>query len=257
MARTLLNSLQVRLALRLAALFVAITGIAVGILLYDRELSLRATDLARSVQSAKTGSRDWSANASVQPRSQKRHRYVCDPWARRSDDRGLARGVRGQLLSVARLDAIALDVAERVDLNDVGLSLVGSLAPLALAQKKTIGFSDHNLAILVEGNRYAIENAIRNLVENAITYSPEGSEVMVSTYADGRIGVADQGPGIPSEQRGHIFKRFWRGKGSRSGGAGLGLAIVNEIMKAHLGTVSVEDRPDGGTVFTLRFPLVD
>ena len=174
----------------------------------------------------------------------------------RSDVARMSRLV-SQLLSVARLDAIALDVSEPVDLNDVGFSLVGSLAPLALAQKKTIGFSDHNLQILVKGNRYAIENAVRNLVENAITYSPEGSEVMVSTYADGRISVADRGPGIPPEHRGQIFQRFWRGKGSRSGGAGLGLAIVNEIMRAHHGAVSVEDKPDGGTIFTLGFPLAD
>ena len=174
----------------------------------------------------------------------------------RSDVARMSRLV-SQLLSVARLDAIALDVSEPVDLNDVGFSLVGSLAPLALAQKKTIGFSDHNPPILVKGNRYAIENAVRNLVENGITYSAEGSEVMVSTYADGRISVADQGPGIPPEHRGQIFQRFWRGKGSRSGGAGLGLAIVNEIMRAHHGTVLVEDKPDGGTIFKLRFPLAN
>jgi len=162
-----------------------------------------------------------------------------------------------QLLSVARLDAIALDVSERVDLNDVTTSLVASLAPWALTQKKAIGFSGKDTRILVKGNRYAIENAIRNLIENAIAYTPAGTEVMVTTYPDGRITVADQGPGIPREHRDKIFQRFWRGKGVKPQGAGLGLAIVNEIMKAHRGTVSVEDRPDGGTVFTLRFGVVD
>jgi signal transduction histidine kinase len=57
---------------------------------------------------------------------------------------------------------------------------------------------------LVKGNRYAIEHAIRNLIENAITYSPGGSDVMVTTYADGRISVADQGPEIPPEHRDKI-----------------------------------------------------
>jgi signal transduction histidine kinase len=163
-----------------------------------------------------------------------------------------------QLLSVARLDAIALDVSERVDLNDIATSLVASLVPWALPQKKTIGFTNgQDMPVLVKGNRYAIENAIRNLIENAIAYSPAGSEVQVTTYPDGRISVADQGPGIPRENRDQIFQRFWRGKGVKPQGAGLGLAIVNEIMRAHHGTVSVEDRHDGGTVFTLRFPLVD
>jgi signal transduction histidine kinase len=162
-----------------------------------------------------------------------------------------------QLLSVARLDAIALDVSERVDLNDIGAAVVATLVPWALAQKKTIGFSGHDKPVLVKGNRHAIEHAITNLIENAITLSPTGTEVIVTTYADGRISVADQGPGIPPEHRDQIFQRFWRGKTSRSGGAGLGLAIVNEIMKAHHGTVSVEGKPDGGTIFTLRFALVD
>jgi two-component system, OmpR family, sensor histidine kinase TctE len=159
-----------------------------------------------------------------------------------------------QLLSAARLDAIALDVSERVDLNHLGADVVASLAPWALAQKKTIGFSGDDDPVLVKGNRHAIENAITNLIENAIAHSPAGAEVIVTTYADGQISVADQGPGIPPEHRGRIFQRFWRGKGSRSGGAGLGLAIVNEIMRAHHGTVSVEDKPDGGTIFMLRFP---
>ncbi|HEY7298998.1 MAG TPA: ATP-binding protein [Xanthobacteraceae bacterium] len=162
-----------------------------------------------------------------------------------------------QLLSVARLDAIALDVCEPVDLNDVAAGLVASLAPWALTQKKAIGFSGSDTPVLVKGNRYAIENAIRNLIENAIAYSPAGSEVTVATYPDGRIIVADQGPGIPPEHRSEIFQRFWRGKGVKPQGAGLGLAIVNEIMKAHHGTVSVEDKPDGGAVFTLRFTLID
>jgi signal transduction histidine kinase len=126
-----------------------------------------------------------------------------------------------------------------------------------LAQKKAIGFDGKDTPVLVKGNRYAIENAIRNLIENAIAYSPAGSEVMVTTYPDGRISVADHGPGIPREHRDQIFQRFWRGKRVKPQGAGLGLAIVNEIMRAHHGTVSVEDRPDGGTVFTLWFPLTD
>jgi signal transduction histidine kinase len=126
-----------------------------------------------------------------------------------------------------------------------------------LGQKKTIGFSGHDKPVLVKGNRHAIENAITNLIENAIAHSPAGAEVIVTTYADGRISVTDQGPGIPPEHRDQIFQRFWRGKSSRSGGAGLGLAIVIQIVRAHHGTVSVEDRPGGGTIFTLRFPVAE
>jgi len=72
--------------------------------------------------------------------------------------------------------------------------------------------------------------------------------------AAGSVSVTDNGPGVPPEERARIFERFWRG-GTRAGaGAGLGLAIVDEIMKAHRGTVSVAEAPGGGASFTLVFP---
>jgi signal transduction histidine kinase len=158
-----------------------------------------------------------------------------------------------QLLRVARLDAVALDVSDRVDLNEVAADIVGSMAPWALAQKKSIAFNSENKPVIVKGNRYAIGDAIRNLVENAVAHTAPGTETTVSTYGNGSIGIADRGAGIPSEQRAHMFERFWRGKATTSSGAGLGLAIVSEIMKAHHGSISVDDNPGGGTVFTLLF----
>jgi two-component system sensor histidine kinase TctE len=68
------------------------------------------------------------------------------------------------------------------------------------------------------------------------------------------ISVVDAGPGISPADRELIFERFWRGKGAASGGAGLGLSIVREIMNAHRGSVSVEANPNSGTIFTLQFP---
>ena len=90
-------------------------------------------------------------------------------------------------------------------------------------------------------------------MENAVVHSPAGTEVLVGVNRDARVSVADRGPGIPSADRDRIFDRFWRGAGAHAGGAGLGLAIVNEIMKAHGGIVSVEDGSAGGAVFTLQF----
>ena len=107
--------------------------------------------------------------------------------------------------------------------------------------------------VVVKGNRYAISDAIRNLVENAVAHAPPSSEVTVSTLANGTISVADRGPGIPAEKRKHIFERFWRGSGKGGSGAGLGLAIVMEIMKAHQGSISIDDNPGGGVIFTLHF----
>ena len=158
-----------------------------------------------------------------------------------------------QLLSVARLDAIALDVSGRVDLNDVAHEAVANLAPWALTQGRAVAFVGADRPVVVHGNAYAIDDAIRNLVENAVVHAPPRSEVTVSTRAGGSIDISDHGPGVPQEDRARIFERFWRGKAAPSHGAGLGLAIVAEIMKAHGGSARVEAGPDGGAVFTLVF----
>jgi signal transduction histidine kinase len=158
-----------------------------------------------------------------------------------------------QLLRVARLDAVALDVTDRVDLNVVAADVVATVAPWSLAQNKTIAFHGDDQPVAVRGNRYAIGDAIRNLVENAVAHTAPGTEVTVATSANGSASISDRGPGIPPDQRSHVFERFWRGKGKGTAGAGLGLAIVSEIMKAHHGSVSADDNPGGGMVFTLRF----
>jgi signal transduction histidine kinase len=99
----------------------------------------------------------------------------------------------------------------------------------------------------------AIEDALRNLVENALVHTAPGTEVVVEVDQGGAISVQDSGPGIPADDRPHIFERFWRGKGARADGAGLGLAIVLEIVKAHGASITVSDHAQGGARFDLRF----
>jgi signal transduction histidine kinase len=159
-----------------------------------------------------------------------------------------------QLLRVARLDAIALDVSQTVDLTEVARSTVEMFAPWVVAHQRTIAFADRGAPVRVRGNRHAIADALQNLIENALAYAPSGTEVTVYTQPNGAVTVTDQGPGIPAADRERIFDRFWRGKGSPSLGAGLGLAIVMETMKAHGGSVVVDDAPGGGARFTLSFP---
>jgi signal transduction histidine kinase len=91
-------------------------------------------------------------------------------------------------------------------------------------------------------------------VENAVAHAPPATEVVVATHPDGRIEVSDCGPGIPPQDRQRIFERFWRGKAAPAHGAGLGLAIVAEIMKAHGGRAEVSAGAGGGALFTLAFP---
>jgi len=158
-----------------------------------------------------------------------------------------------QLLRVARLDAVALEL-EPVDLNEVASSVVGTLAAWAIPQGRTVAFVGTDGPVWVHANGHAVADAITNLVENGIAHSPSGAEVTVKVDRHGRVAVIDHGCGVMPQERERIFDRFWRGNNPKGEGAGLGLAIVQEIMKAHNGGVTVQDNIGGGSVFTLLFP---
>ena len=158
-----------------------------------------------------------------------------------------------QLLCVSRLDSVALDVSSPVDLRKIAEEVVGSMAHLALAAGRTIALVGADRPVLVAGNAAAIGDALRNLLENALAHTAEGTEVVVDVAAEGALAVLDSGPGIPVEDRPRIFDRFWRGTGVRTEGAGLGLAIVMEIVRAHGASIAVSDRAPSGARFELRF----
>ncbi|MBL8548235.1 MAG: HAMP domain-containing histidine kinase [Hyphomonadaceae bacterium] len=158
-----------------------------------------------------------------------------------------------QLMRVARLDALPLDITSDVDLHEIAASVVAAVAPLAIMNRQTLELIADEGPTFVKGNVHAIEDAIRNLIENAMAHSPEGAPITVKVGPPDSVSVSDRGPGISAEDRARIFERFWRGSDARAGGAGLGLSIVGEIMKAHQGTVSIEDNPDGGAVLKLSF----
>jgi two-component system, OmpR family, sensor histidine kinase TctE len=174
--------------------------------------------------------------------------------ARLKEDTGRMTRLVEQLLRVARLDAVALDTSARVDLSKAAADVVAYMAPLAVAANRSLALLGAEAPVPVKGNRHAIEDAIRNLVENAIAYAPPRSEVTVEVDGNGSVSVCDQGPGVAKADREHIFQRFWRARGAQTNGAGLGLSIVQEIMAAHGGSAVTEDNPSGGAVFKLVFP---
>ncbi|WP_442945848.1 sensor histidine kinase [Nonomuraea sp. LPB2021202275-12-8] len=110
------------------------------------------------------------------------------------------------------------------------------------------------------GDDELLVTALRNLIDNAIAYSPERTRVVVSSRPAGdsvEISVSDQGIGIPEESQERIFERFFRVDAARSratGGTGLGLAIVKHVAAAHAGEVSVWSKEGSGSTFTLRLP---
>jgi signal transduction histidine kinase len=161
-----------------------------------------------------------------------------------------------QLLCVARLDSVVLDCSSAVDLRQLAEEVVGSMAHLALAAGRTIALIGADHPVTVIGNAAAITDALRNLIENAFVHTPPGTEVIVEVDPKGAISVQDSGPGVPAEDRQRIFERFWRGRGVRTDGAGLGLAIVMEIVRAHGASVMVSNRIPRGARFDVRFRAV-
>ncbi len=109
---------------------------------------------------------------------------------------------------------------------------------------------------VVEGLPDRLGRAVDNLLDNAVKYSPDRGIVEVGLHG-GALTVRDRGPGIPAADRPHVFDRFYRGSGARGRpGSGLGLAIVRQVAETHGGTITVDAAPDGGSVFTLRLPVL-
>ncbi len=106
-----------------------------------------------------------------------------------------------------------------------------------------------------------LEQILGNLVDNALRHTPDGGVVRLIADSDGamvRIMVEDSGPGIPADSIDRIFERFYRldsGRARAEGGSGLGLAIARKLAEAHGGTLTAENRPEGGALFTLRLPV--
>ena len=166
------------------------------------------------------------------------------------------------LITLSRIQAVepvpdprpvALDtvVAEAVD----GCRMRANARGITLASVGSRGLS-------VLGDEDLLVTALRNLLENAVAYSPEKTRVVITTRktpeGNAELSVADQGIGIPERDLERIFERFYRVDPARSratGGTGLGLAIVKHVMAAHNGKVTVRSVEGAGSTFTLSIPL--
>ena len=160
--------------------------------------------------------------------------------------------VLDQLLDLAELEGENPSLTQSVDMSVVARDVVSLMAPLALAQNRTIELLLPGPAVvMVRGNDHMLVRALRNLVENAIRHAPLAGRVLVEVQRPAAISVSDDGPGIRPSDRAFVFKRFWRHKETFDGNAGLGLAIVAKIVELHGGRVEVSDSPLGGAQFTI------
>lgn len=170
----------------------------------------------------------------------------------RGDLRGMANLIQ-QLLTISELSARRLRTDADVDLSTIVREVVAKEAPAALRQGRYIEVKAPDWPVVVRGNAPAIATALRNLVENGFRHSPPGGVVSVRIdESEPCIEVADQGPGIPPEDKARVFEPFWRG-GQTPGSAGLGLSIVKEMAELHGGSVTVDDNKPQGTVFRIKF----
>lgn len=157
-----------------------------------------------------------------------------------------------QLLRVARLDALPLDISASVDLGTVVADAIEQLAPWAAGLDKGIAYEPPPDPIKVAGDPDALASAIRNLIENAVHHTPVGTEVIVAVAAPAQVQVRGHGLGVAESDREAVFSRFWRKSGQVAPGAGLGLAIVTQVARAHGGNISIEDAPGGGARFVME-----
>ncbi len=168
-------------------------------------------------------------------------------------------------MSLSRIEQLAeehLITRDRVRLAEV-ISTSTDLCR-EKAEKRKVSFKiDCRESIELNANTQMLEQALVNLIDNAVKFSPENGLVTVSAGHDRQcvtIKVADNGCGIPVEHLPRIFERFYRvdkGRSRQDGGTGLGLAIVKHIAQSHQGSVSVESVPNVRTTFTLRMPFTN
>jgi two-component system, OmpR family, sensor kinase len=173
---------------------------------------------------------------------------------------GVQRAIRlvEQLLALARQEPRVGVPHVPVRLDDLAREVVGELVPLADAGSIDLGVAAAQPAT-VEGDADALRTLLRNLVDNAVRYTPAGGRVDVAVAAAAAGGalltVTDDGPGIPAEERARVFDRFYRRAGTEPHGSGLGLAIVSTIASVHAATVQLSDGPGGkGLRVSVSFP---
>jgi two-component system sensor histidine kinase TctE len=176
-----------------------------------------------------------------------------------------------QLLSLARAESGNTSIARApCNMVEIAQSVIQDSLPHAMEKHIDLGYEGVNAdsrGVRILGNATLLKELVRNLVDNAMNYTPSSAEnpgvitVRVLSNTAGKVvalQVEDSGPGIPAAEREQIFRPFYRALGTQVDGSGLGLAIVMEVARLHSAMVNVQDaspgKPQPGASFTVRFP---
>jgi signal transduction histidine kinase len=196
-----------------------------------------------------------------------RHGALDDPPAARRFTEQLEREamrlsrIVSDLLDLSRLES-GSDLAERVRLDIVAADELERLEEIAVEAGLAIELHTQGVPSIAGSGR-DLALLVRNLIDNAVRYTPSGGRVDVSVSAeDGQVvlQVADTGMGIPQRDLSRVFERFYRVDRARSretGGTGLGLAIVRHVAENHGGEVTVQSELSAGSTFTVRLPVAE
>ncbi len=165
------------------------------------------------------------------------------------------------LLDLAKLESRkAVFTLEPTDVGMLVESVKGELETMLSERHLQVRHegADFHESVVLDADK--IKQVLRNLLNNAIKFSPEGGIIDVGIYRSGslvRVSVLDQGPGVPHDELEAVFDKFVQSSKTKTGagGTGLGLAICREIITAHKGRIWAENRPQGGAVFSFEIPL--
>ncbi|MCK9486007.1 MAG: HAMP domain-containing histidine kinase [Dehalococcoidia bacterium] len=162
------------------------------------------------------------------------------------------------LLDLAGYRAGSVQLEPRwVDATQVARDAAAYLAPQIEERRQEVRFTAPP-ALQVYADRRRLEQALGNLLSNALKFSPPDSVIEVTVRPDGdqvAWDIRDHGEGITEEDQSHLFERFFRGRGDREGGTGLGLPIALAAVQAHGGSITVDSEPGRGSTFTVTIPV--
>jgi signal transduction histidine kinase len=166
------------------------------------------------------------------------------------------------MMSLAQMDLDATKKYEPVEIGNLLSEMENEFTSQAQLKQQILSFAPIKTLVHVNGDPLQMRQLFRNLIGNAIKYTPKGGTIMLTTKINkdqALIEVKDNGYGIPSSDLPFIFNRFYRvrsGKNGEEEGNGLGLAIVKSIVEHHGGQISVESEPQKGTSFNISLPAL-